>query len=69
MTFVERDDPPLPGLPPAPRGRVAHWVEPTVVVDVGYSMWTADGVLRQPVFRGIRPDKAVEEAHGDGTAG
>ncbi|SHF82979.1 bifunctional non-homologous end joining protein LigD [Jatrophihabitans endophyticus] len=63
--LVDRATPPLAGLPAPQRGRVPHWVEPTVVVDVGFSMWTSDGVLRQPVFRGIRSDKRPEEAHGD----
>lgn len=62
--FVPRAEP-VVDVPPTPRGRVAHWVEPTVVVDVAFSMWTSDGVLRQPVFRGIRHDKRPEEAHGD----
>ncbi|MEO9138253.1 MAG: non-homologous end-joining DNA ligase [Jatrophihabitans sp.] len=64
--FVPRPDPPLDALPPPSRGRHVHWVEPTVVVDVAFSMWTGEGVLRQPVFRGIRTDKTVQEAHGDG---
>lgn len=62
--FVPADAPAV-AVPPTPRGRIAHWVEPTVVVDVGFTMWTSDGVLRQPVFRGIRTDKRPEEAHGD----
>jgi bifunctional non-homologous end joining protein LigD len=34
------------------------WVEPDVVAEVDFSEWTADGVLRQPVFLGLRTDKA-----------
>ena len=65
--LVGRDaPPPVDALPRTPRGRVAHWVEPTVVVDVAFSMWTTDGVLRQPVLRGVRTDKRPEEARGDG---
>ncbi|MGI8679497.1 MAG: non-homologous end-joining DNA ligase [Jatrophihabitans sp.] len=64
--FVEQGAPSVAGLPRAPRGRIAHWVAPSVVVDVRYSMVTGDGVLRQPVFRGIRTDKTAAEARGDG---
>lgn len=64
--LTERADPPVAGLPPTPRGRRVRWVEPTVVVDVSFSMRTSDGVLRQPVFRGIRTDKTADEAIGEG---
>jgi bifunctional non-homologous end joining protein LigD len=35
----------------------AHWVRPSVVVEVKFSEWTTDGKLRQPVFIGVRDDK------------
>jgi bifunctional non-homologous end joining protein LigD len=35
----------------------AHWVEPRLVGEVVYSEWTADGRLRHPSWRGLRPDK------------
>lgn len=61
--FHETDGPAAP-VPRAMRGRLVHWVVPEVVVDVKYTLVTADGVLRQPVFRGIRTDKGVEDARG-----
>ncbi|GAA2131857.1 non-homologous end-joining DNA ligase [Streptomyces synnematoformans] len=39
-----------------------HWVEPELVGEVAYGEWTATGVLRHPVWRGLRPDKSPEEA-------
>ncbi|HEY5876942.1 MAG TPA: non-homologous end-joining DNA ligase [Ilumatobacteraceae bacterium] len=41
------------GTPPAE----THWVEPQVVVEVRFSEWTGSGVLRQPVFLGVRDDR------------
>ena len=35
----------------------AHWVRPDVVVEVRFNEWTSDGVLRQPIFLGVRTDK------------
>ncbi len=35
----------------------AHWVKPTVVVQVRYNEMTNEGKLRQPVYLGIRDDK------------
>jgi bifunctional non-homologous end joining protein LigD len=64
--LTERSDPPVAGVPPPMRHRPLHWTEPQLVVDVQFSSWTNDGRLRQPVFRGIRSDKRVDEARGDG---
>jgi bifunctional non-homologous end joining protein LigD len=37
------------------------WVKPEVVCQVKFLEWTKDGVLRAPVFLGLREDKAPEE--------
>jgi DNA ligase D-like protein (predicted ligase)/DNA ligase D-like protein (predicted polymerase)/DNA ligase D-like protein (predicted 3'-phosphoesterase) len=37
------------------------FVEPTLVGEVRYSEWTSDGRLRQPSWRGLRPDKTPGE--------
>lgn len=47
------------GRSPIPRG--AHWVDPVLVADVEYSERTREGVLRQPVFKGLRDDKEPQE--------
>ena len=39
----------------------AHWVTPRVVVEVKFSEWTSDGRLRQPIFLGVRDDKAARD--------
>jgi bifunctional non-homologous end joining protein LigD len=35
-----------------------HWVKPLLVCEVKFQEWTAEGRLRQPVFLGLRIDKA-----------
>jgi bifunctional non-homologous end joining protein LigD len=35
----------------------AHWVKPELVAEVAFAEWTRDGILRQPVFMGLRIDK------------
>jgi bifunctional non-homologous end joining protein LigD len=37
------------------------FVEPRLVAEVRYSEWTSDGRLRQPSWRGLRPDKEPGE--------
>ena len=41
----------------------AHWVTPKIVVEVKFAEWTADGKLRQPIFLGVREDKAARDVH------
>jgi bifunctional non-homologous end joining protein LigD len=36
------------------------------VVEIEFATWTDERRLRHPVFRGVRTDKAVGEAVGDG---
>jgi bifunctional non-homologous end joining protein LigD len=39
----------------------AHWTRPEVIVEIKFNEWTAGGHLRQPVFVGVRDDKAAED--------
>ncbi|MGH8826350.1 MAG: DNA ligase, partial [Jiangellaceae bacterium] len=41
--------------------RDAHWVTPKLVGEVVFGEWTRDGRLRQPSWRGLRPDKSPTE--------
>lgn len=43
------------------RARAARWVRPELVAEVSYAQLTADGRLRHPVWRGLRPDKRPAE--------
>jgi bifunctional non-homologous end joining protein LigD len=50
-----------PAFVDPPRERGLHWLRPKLVAQVGYSEWTADRRLRQPVFLGLRDDKEAAE--------
>jgi bifunctional non-homologous end joining protein LigD len=44
-----------------PREKGAVWLEPVLVAQISFQEWTAEGKLRQPVFLGIRDDKAAKD--------
>ncbi|MDH2445048.1 ATP-dependent DNA ligase [Amnibacterium sp. CER49] len=46
---------------PRPDARDAHWVVPDLVGEVRFAEWTGAGRLRQPSWRGWRPDKRPED--------
>ena len=47
--------------PPAEAKRGAIWVKPELVAEVNFATWTADNLVRQASFQGIREDKAARE--------
>ena len=52
---LETSESPFADARPIPRG--THWVQPELVVQIGFAEWTNDGRLRQPRFLGVRDDK------------
>ncbi|HEY5540779.1 MAG TPA: DNA ligase D [Coriobacteriia bacterium] len=60
LDALERPDPPFD---PAPHitGHIVHWTSPEVVIEAAFREWTAEGVLRQPVFLGVREDKPATD--------
>ncbi|MBM4244193.1 MAG: hypothetical protein FJ148_10305 [Deltaproteobacteria bacterium] len=59
---------PSSALADPPRASGLTWLEPQLVAQVGYTEWTADRKLRQPVFLGLRDDKSPAECALPGTA-
>lgn len=70
LQAAERADSPFADLPSKQGGkwvqgitpammRKCHWVSPKFVAQVKFAEWTRDLKLRQPVFLGLREDKAA----------
>ena len=46
---------------PAEAQRGAIWVRPKLVAQVNFATWTADNLVRQASFKGLREDKPAAE--------
>jgi bifunctional non-homologous end joining protein LigD len=60
LTRLEVAHPPFTKAIGLPRLR-AHWVRPTIVVQVAFTEWTVHDKLRHPRLLGIRTDKSARE--------
>ncbi|WP_269455135.1 ATP-dependent DNA ligase [Mycobacterium kyorinense] len=58
---LRTDESPFNTRLPTRDAKGVTFVEPTLVGEVRYSEWTSDGRLRQPSWRGLRPDKSPDE--------
>jgi bifunctional non-homologous end joining protein LigD len=58
---LETDESPFDAALSTVDGKGVTFVRPTLVGEVRYSEWTSDGHLRQPSWRGLRPDKSPDE--------
>ncbi len=58
---LDRDTSPFDTPVPPRDAKEAHWVEPNLVGEVAFGEWTADGRMRHPSWRGLRPDKSPSE--------
>jgi bifunctional non-homologous end joining protein LigD len=60
LASLEQPRPPFHNKVPGPL-RGIHWVAPRMVVEIAFTEWTSDGLLRHPSFQGIREDKKPSE--------
>ncbi|MBI3952363.1 MAG: DNA ligase [Candidatus Doudnabacteria bacterium] len=45
-----------------PKSRTkAYWVKPKLVAEISFAKWTSEGIMRQAIFMGLRPDKKPKE--------
>ena len=56
-----REIPKSPFADPVRTMEKAHWVRPEIVAEARFTEWTADGMLRQPVYLGTRDDKNARD--------
>ena len=61
LSVLERDTSPFKSAVPRSESAGIHWAEPELVGEVRFTEWTKSGRLRQPSWRGLRPDQGPEE--------
>ena len=59
LTPLETKRPPMDEAPKT--NAPVHWVRPRLVCEIKFGEWTRDGILRQPVYLGLRIDKRPED--------
>jgi bifunctional non-homologous end joining protein LigD len=59
LARIETKRPPFRSVPKV--NAPVHWVKPRLVAKVKFGEWTREGVLRQPVYVGLRVDKRPED--------
>jgi len=58
---IEQKTTPFKPRPPGWLGKNAHWVAPSLVVEVSFAQWTSGGHVRHPTLLGFRDDKSPTE--------
>lgn len=58
LSSIETDESPFDLN--SPKGRDVHWVKPEKLCEVSFGNWTDEGILRTPVFQGMREDKEAK---------
>jgi bifunctional non-homologous end joining protein LigD len=67
LTPLQTDESPFDAPLSRQDSKGVTFVRPTLVGEVRYSEWTSDGHLRQPSWRGLRPDKMAADVVAEPT--